>query len=159
MLPGLGKAVGEAQTTALHEVLANQKKDFKVTLLLPVENSVWGGLWDWVIPKSEAASRAGGRQLPSYDRREGKGQKPLFIPRDPEVGGPEETEKPSESLSDYSLLPHNPITGLSFMFLLRAFIPPWKPSLFWTYLCPECTTAGGSPVTNFSVSGALELGT
>lgn len=58
MLPGLGKAVGEAQTTALHEVLANQKKDFKVTLLLPVENSVWGGLWDWVNPRSEAASTA-----------------------------------------------------------------------------------------------------
>ena len=36
----LGEAGGEAQTTALCEVFANQKKNFKVTLLLLVENSV-----------------------------------------------------------------------------------------------------------------------
>lgn len=82
------------------------------------------------------------------------GQRALFILRDPQMGA----EGPEALCSSLTIL-LGPLlySGLNLMFLLYASIPLGTPSSFWGY--PDPDTAGGSPVTNFPVSGALELGT
>lgn len=52
-----GEAAGRSLSQSLaDEVLANQKKVSKLTLLLLLEKSVWRGLWDWTMPWSDTAS-------------------------------------------------------------------------------------------------------
>ena len=78
------------------------------------------------------------------------GQSSPFILRDTEVGM-EGNNVPSRSHFDCGSLTPNPIPALSLMFLLSPSIPPWKPSLFWSYPDPKYTTASGSPGTKSQV--------